>query len=133
MRYYNYIGKWESKYHFGILSLPLRPAYYLAMLEQDVRGEELRQVFPLIPPGSRVAIQNELGCPLVRTHKLYSLPGPYDADYFLFDRELYSGFDYITMLNRDCIVKCFKDPHYRLIYGDKGILLFGRKPEKSRK
>ena len=134
VRYYNYIGKWESKYHFGILSLPLRPAYYTAMFAEEVRGEELREVFAMIPPGSRVAIQNELGAPLLRTHKLYSLPGPYDADYCLFDRELYSGFDYVTMLN-DCIVRRFRDPHYRLVYRDKGILLFVRRDltEKSRK
>jgi len=81
-----------------------------------------------------VAIQNELGAPLLRTHKLYSLPGPYDADYCLFDRELYSGFDYVTMLN-DCIIRRFRDPHYRLVYRDKGILLFVRRDlaEKSRK
>ena len=132
-RYYSYIPKWEAKYHFGILSLPLRPFYYQGMLEQEIRGEELRRVFPLIPPGSRVAVQNELGVPLLRTHKVYSLPGPYDADYVLFDRELYTGYDYITMLN-DCIVKRIRDPKYVLICRENGILLFARRDlvEKKR-
>ena len=131
-RYYGYIDRWESKYHLGILSLPLRPVYYQVMLEQDGRGVELREVFSLIPAGSHVVCQNELGNPLLRTHKISCMPGPADgADYFLFDKNLYSGADDSGMLNWR-ITRCMQEPAYALIYREKGILLFARKKDQKK-
>ena len=131
-RYYEYVKKWEPRYHFGILSLPLRPAYYHAMLEQDIRGAELQEVLALIPAGSSVICQNELGCPLLRTHQVRSMPGgPEGADYFLFDKNLYSGYDDSGMLNRR-IAGCLRDPAYELIWRENGILLFARKKETGK-
>lgn len=131
-RYYCYIGKWESRFHFGLLSLPLRPAYYHAMLEQDIRGAELQEALALIPAGSSVICQNELGCPLLRTHQIHSMPGgPEGADYFLFSQKIYSGFDDEDTLNR-CISTLCRNSAYKLTYYKNGILLFARKKETGK-
>ena len=130
-RYYCYIDKWESRFHFGLLSLPLRPVYHQAMLEQDIRGEELREVFAMIPAGSKVVCQNELGCPLLRTNQICSMPGgPDGADFYLFSQQLYSGFDAEDMLNRRISNLC-SNPAYKLAYYKNGILLFARKKESA--
>lgn len=125
-RYYSYVDRWEMRRHMGILSLPFAPDYYLAMLEQEVNGEALRQVLAMIPAGSRVVCQNELGCPLIRTHQVSSMPGDDGADFYLFDGALYSGFDYHEKLN-NCIRKCAADPACERIFYKDGILLFARK------
>ncbi len=124
-RYNNYITGWEGKYHFGMLSVPLRPAYYLGMLEQDIRGEELRQVLPLIQPGSRVMCQNELGCPLLRAYQVRDFSGSLDADYFLFDSQLYGGGNSPETLNA-ALQTLLAMPDVRILYRDKGILLLER-------
>ena len=125
-RYYDYIDEWRSKYHFAILSVPLRPVYYQAMLEQEKRGAELRELFSCIPAGSHVVCQNELGNCWLRTHKISNMPGPDNADFYLWDGALYSGFDDSRML-RTRILDCRKNPDLKLLYFDKGILLYGRK------
>lgn len=131
-RYYNYVHKWDSKYHFGLLSLPLRPAYYQAMLEQDARGAELQDVLKMIPAGSLIVCQNELGCPLLRTHRVRSMPGPAEgADHFLFSGALYSGYDEAGMLNWR-VSNCARNPAYERVYFDKDILLFARKKDVSK-
>ena len=126
VRYHDYIIKWESKYHYGILSLPLRPAYYQLMLDLDARGEALRKVLAQIPAGSHVVCQNELGSPLLRTHKISDMPGPDDADFYLWESTLYSGADDLGIL-RKRIRSCQQDPDMKLLYYDNSILLYGRK------
>ncbi len=130
-RYHDYIMKWEARYQLGILSLPLNPDYYRAMLVQEVAAGKLQEVLDTIPDHARIVCQNELGVPLLRRCRVMNFPGTEDADFYLFDKDLYSGFDPETLLN-ETLIRLSKSSRYRIAVNQDGILLFVRMPEERK-
>ena len=128
LRYHNYVGKWEAQYHFGILSVPLRAAWHQEMDNLTLAAGQWQEAAETALPDrdGLVVVQNELFVPLLRKYRLRSLPGPEDADAYCFDRNLYSGYDPVNMIN-DRIMKLVKNPDYELVYHQNEILIFKRK------
>lgn len=70
--------------------------------------------------------QNNLGCFFQRTNLTYQLPGPDNADFYIFDSGSYDGFDdRIRLLKRLNGLK--RNPEYACIVAKDGYLVFCRK------
>ena len=122
------MGKWEAQYHFGILSVPLRAAWHQEMDNLTLAAGQWQEAAETALPDrdGLVVVQNELFVPLLRKYRLRNLPGPEDADAYCFDRNLYSGYDPVNMIN-DRIMELVKNPDYELVYHQNEILIFKRK------
>ena len=126
VRFYSPAEGWIPKFHLGLMGLPLRPAEYRNLAETLEHAARFREVVALIPPGSRVTAQNEVGCELLRDYQVYSLRQEEPSEYYLFDRGNYCGFEGVDELNR-AILKLLQEP-YRVrlwLNTPDGILLFG--------
>ena len=121
MKYHNYIKGYKPARQFGILSVPFNISYM--NYQHPALFHELRDI---IPPGFSVVAQNNLGCFFLRTNTTYQLPGPDNADFYIFDSGSYDGFD-----DRNRLLKRLdglkKNPEYACIVAQNGYLLFCRK------
>ena len=73
-------------------------------------------------PRSCRALAGELSH-LLRRCRVFNVPGPANADFYLFDRENFHRYESPEELNT-LLMRLLRDPHYRFERYGKGILLF---------
>lgn len=143
-RYTNYTVEPEFTYSGGVLSLPLRPAYWQEMIRLLLHADEVRAVTDLLPypPGTTMICQNEVGPAFLHrgTVTVYDFPElgigltrPDRVDYFILDRGNYHNNGDLTAVNR-LLSQLAEDPEYRVINHPSGLLIFARRklfPEEA--
>ncbi len=141
-RYANYTVEPDFSYSGGLLSLPLRPAYWQEMTRLLLHADEVRAVTDLLPypPGTTMICQNEVGPVFLRRVTVYDFPElsagqtrPDRADYFILDRGNYHNNGDLTAVNR-LLSQLAEDPEYRVINNPSGLLIFARRklfPEEA--
>ena len=126
-RYHADIPTWNPMLHGGFFSIPFRPLYWTEMGNQERAAQAWRAVADQLPAGATVAAQNELGPSLLRRGAFQQLPGDFTADFYCFDRALYSGYDGEERIN-ETLTRLLTHPGYRLVYRDRDIVIFQKEP-----
>ena len=126
-RYHADIPTWDAVLHGGFLSIPFRPLYWAEMGRSERAAQAWLAAADQLPAGATFAAQNELGPSLLRRGAFRQFPGDFTADFYCFDRALYSGYDDLTLVN-ETLTRLLTHPDYRLIYQDNGIIIFQKEP-----
>ncbi|MBS1371297.1 MAG: DUF2079 domain-containing protein [Lentisphaeria bacterium] len=129
-------------YQGGLLSLPLRPAYWQEMLRRLLHADGARAVFEQLPvtPESTMICQNEPGVYFLPKARVFDFPEigfgntrPFRADYFVLDRGNYCGdggdFSAVNALLKSLA----EDPEYGVVNHPGGVLVFYRIPAPKTK
>lgn len=122
-RYYIHLGGYDTARGGSLLSIP-----FSAERREELRGKlrnaaELKKITDQLPGGAIVVAQNEIGPKLLRRCRVFNVPGPENADFYLFDRENFHRYESPEELNA-LLMKLLRDPNYRFERYGKGILLF---------
>ncbi len=131
-KFYNYISSYRPRFHGAILSVPLWN-YQFVDLEHTMLFHAIRRE---LPPGLSITAQNNLGYFFLRTHRVYSLPGPKTGtDVYIFDTKTFSGYDTAGDFKRmeQFVGNLLRNPNYQLTFQRDGILIFSRIRKNSEK
>ncbi|MDD5598536.1 MAG: DUF2079 domain-containing protein [Victivallaceae bacterium] len=127
VKYHNYINGFKLDRQLGILSIPFNVKYL------DYKHPALfHEIRNIIPPRCSIVAQNNLGCFFIRTNPVYSLPGPDNMDFYIFDADSYDGFDNLKLLKAR-LDGLERNPLYVCIVAKNGYFVFCRKAILKRK
>lgn len=122
-RYYIHLAGYDTARGGSLLSIPFS-AERRAELKGKLRNAaELKRVTDRISDNATVVAQNETGLKLLRRCRVFNVPGPEKADFYLFDRENFHRYESPEELNA-LLMRLLRDPSYRFERYGKGILLF---------
>ena len=122
-RYYIHLGGYDTARGGSLLSIPFSTERREELRWKLRNAAELEKVTAGIPDNAAVVAQNEIGPKLLRRCRVFNVPGPANADFYLFDRENFHRYESPEELNT-LLMRLLRDPHYRFERYGKGILLF---------
>lgn len=122
-RYYIHLAGYDTARGGSLLSIPFSAERREELRRKLENARELKKVTDQLPGGATVVAQNEIGPKLLRRCRVFNVPGPEKADFYLFDRENHHGYESPEELNA-LLMKLLRAPDYRFERYGKGILLF---------
>ncbi|UKI31882.1 MAG: DUF2079 domain-containing protein [Lentisphaeria bacterium] len=122
-RYYIHLAGYDTARGGSLLSIPFSAERRTELKGKLRNAAELKRVTDRIPDNATVVAQNETGLKLLRRCRVFNVPGPEKADFYLFDRENFHRYESPEELNA-LLMRLLRDPSYRFERYGKGILLF---------